>query len=248
MTGMLASVTSIKEAQLVHKHGVDIIDLKNPAQGALGALETYLVAEIVKSISGTTTLTSATVGDIEPNDPSLFGRIVNMANTGVDYVKVGLFNDIANELFVEVLNKASEQNIKVIVVLFAENFTSLASLKILLGSGISGVMLDTKNKIDKSLLSLLSTHELYRFVQLAQSHGLITGLAGSLRYEDINSLLGVEADYLGFRGALCSENDRVRSIEVKNIVKIRSAITEQRAIDYGDVKFIDEVLSNGTMA
>ncbi len=247
MTGMLASVTSIKEAQLVLNDGVDIIDLKNPELGALGALDTNVVSDIVESISGAR-LTSATIGDIEPNSPSLYELVVSMASTGVDYVKVGLFDDIASELFVEVLNKASQQNINVIVVLFAENFSSLASLDNLMRSGISGVMLDTKNKSDNNLLSLLSRQELGEFVRLAKSYGLVTGLAGSLRYEDINALLGIEADYLGFRGALCSENDRVKSIETKNISRIRKAITQQHAINNGDVEYRDEVLSNGTMA
>jgi uncharacterized protein (UPF0264 family) len=124
MTGMLASVTSVEEAQVVLKAGVDIIDLKNPEQGALGALETHVVGTVVKSISGKT-LTSATVGDIESSDPSLSKLIVNMANTGVDYVKVGLFDDYAKESFIEVLDQAAKNNIKIIVVLFAENYTTL---------------------------------------------------------------------------------------------------------------------------
>ncbi|MFT5395733.1 MAG: hypothetical protein ACI85N_000921 [Gammaproteobacteria bacterium] len=247
MTGMLASVTSVEEAQLVLKEGVDIIDLKNPEQGALGALETHVVSSIVESISGTI-LTSATVGDIEPNNPSLYERIVSMANTGVDYVKVGLFDDHANACFIEVLNQAANQNIKIIVVLFAENYTGLASLEDLMKSDISGVMLDTKNKTDKNLLSLLNCQELDEFVRLAKSHGLVTGLAGSLRYVDIASLLDIKPDYLGFRGALCSENNRVKSIETKNITKIRKAITQQKSINYADVEYRDEVLSNGTMA
>lgn len=247
MTGMLASVTSIKEAQLVLNAGVDIIDLKNPELGALGALDTNIVSDIVASISRAS-LTSATVGDIDPNDPALYELIISMANTGVDYVKVGLFDDHANECFIEVLNQASEQKIKVIVVLFAENYSSLVSLDDLMRSGISGVMLDTKNKSDKNLLSLLNHQQLDEFVQLAKSHGLVTGLAGSLRYEDISSLLDIEADYLGFRGALCSENDRVKSIVTKNISKIRKAITQQNAINYGDAEYRDEVISNGSMA
>ncbi len=247
MTGMLASVTSIQEAQLVLNENVDIIDLKNPEQGALGALNTHIVSAIVESIAGAS-ITSATIGDIEPNDPALYELIVSMANTGVDYVKVGLFTEHANECFVEVLNQAAKQNIKVIVVLFAENYTSLTSFEYLITSDIAGVMLDTKNKTDKNLLSLLNYQELDEFVRLAKSHGLVTGLAGSLRYEDINTLLDVEADYLGFRGALCSESDRVKSIETKNIIKIRKAITQQKAINFGEVEYRNEVLSNGTMA
>ena len=247
MTGMLASVTSVEEAQVVLKAGVDIIDLKNPEQGALGALETHVVGTVVKSISGKT-LTSATVGDIESSDPSLSKLIVNMANTGVDYVKVGLFDDYAKESFIEVLDQAAKRNIKIIVVLFAENYTTLTLQDHLLKSEISGLMLDTKNKTGENLLSLIKCEELDNFVRTAKKHGLITGLAGSLRNEDIASLLDIKPDYLGFRGALCSENDRVKSIEAKKITKIRKAVTQQKITNHGDVEYKGEALNYDTMA
>ena len=43
MTGMLASVNSVAESLLVLSAGVDIIDLKQPALGALGALIQFLM-------------------------------------------------------------------------------------------------------------------------------------------------------------------------------------------------------------
>ena len=42
MTGMLASVATLKEAKIVLDQKVDIIDLKNPKLGALGALDQKL--------------------------------------------------------------------------------------------------------------------------------------------------------------------------------------------------------------
>ena len=47
MTRMLASVATLQEARLAAECGVDIIDLKNPSTGALGALPTETVVEIV---------------------------------------------------------------------------------------------------------------------------------------------------------------------------------------------------------
>ena len=120
MTGMLASVTSVEEANLVLNGRVDIIDLKDPSMGALGALDTKVVAEIVASIDGAV-LTSATVGDIEPDDPSLKNKITGMANTGVDFVKVGLFDSRVTNRFIQVVNQAAGQGFKLFVVLFAEN-------------------------------------------------------------------------------------------------------------------------------
>ena len=36
MTGMLASVSNLQEAQIALQENVDILDLKDPAYGALG--------------------------------------------------------------------------------------------------------------------------------------------------------------------------------------------------------------------
>ncbi len=247
MTGMLASVTSIPEANIVLNEGVDIIDLKNPYEGALGALETNIVAAIVNSVNGIIP-TSATIGDIEPDDPNLSERIINMANTGVDFVKAGLFDIYPPDYFIQAINESARQNVDLIVVLFAENLSDLDSLKVLLESNIKGVMLDTINKSDKNLCSLIEFQVLDEFVRLAKSYNLLTGLAGSLRFENINSLLSLEPDYLGFRGALCSGHNRVKSIDPIQIRKIRNEIPRQKIINYDNREYEEETLINGTVA
>ena len=69
-----------------------------------------------------------------------------------------------------------------------------------------------------------------------------------MRYEDISLLLDIEPDYLGFRGALCAENDRVKSIEAKKITQIRKAVTQQKVTNRGNVQYKCEALNNDTMA
>jgi len=90
MTGMLASVNSLEEAIIVLDAKVDIIDLKQPAQGALGALETARVEEIVSAINGRCPI-SATVGDLPMQAELIFDAVARMAKTGVDYIKIGFF-------------------------------------------------------------------------------------------------------------------------------------------------------------
>lgn len=247
MTGMLASVTSINETRLVLNEGIDIIDLKNPHDGALGALDISIVSEIVALVNGKM-LTSATVGDIEPDDAFLYDNIIAMANTGVHFVKVGLFDKYPTKHFIRVINNAAKKDINLIIVLFAENISTLGSLEKLMESNIKGVMLDTKNKSDKNLCSLLDYHVLDKFVKMAKSHGLLTGLAGSIGYEEIKLLLNIDPDYLGFRGALCSGHDRVKSIDPTQIKIIRNAIPKQRIINYDNREYQKEELSNGAMA
>lgn len=247
MTGMLASVTSITEANIVLNENVDIIDLKNPNEGALGALETNIVSAIVNSVNGIIP-TSATIGDIEPCDANLFQRIIKMANTGVDFVKVGLFDIAPPDNFIQTINNAGSNNISIVIVLFAEDYSNQDTLKRLLDCDIKGVMLDTKNKSDKNLCSLLDYRVLEEFVNLAKTHDLLTGLAGSLCLEDIDRLLNLEPDYLGFRGALCSGHDRIKSLDPIRIKKIRNAIPQRKIINYDNKMYKKEVLINGTVA
>ncbi|MGZ4980235.1 MAG: (5-formylfuran-3-yl)methyl phosphate synthase, partial [Methylobacter sp.] len=90
MTGMLASVNSVAEALQVLSANVDIIDLKQPALGALGALETDLVKSIVDEINGRCPV-SATIGDLPMQPELVYQAVQAMAETGVDYVKIGFF-------------------------------------------------------------------------------------------------------------------------------------------------------------
>ncbi len=245
MTGMLASVTSIAEAAIVLTEGVDLVDLKDPHAGALGALETDEVAGIVARVNGVIPV-SATAGDIQPDDPELPGHIDRIAAAGVDIIKVGLFASHPTSRFIDAIRRAADQNIKLVIVLFAENYAGNRSFEPLLQTGIHGIMLDTRDKSGRSLRAVLTAEKLEHFVRTVKDHALLSGLAGSLRYRDVHKLLQLRPDYLGFRGALCSKNSRVNRIDRHKVNRIRTAIPPKRIINHDHSK--DEVLKNGTMA
>ncbi|MGB9210468.1 MAG: (5-formylfuran-3-yl)methyl phosphate synthase, partial [Pseudolabrys sp.] len=90
MTLLLASVTGSREAELAVTHGADIIDLKDPSQGALGALELSVVCDAVSTIAGRRP-TSAVIGDLPMEPGVIAAAVAATAKTGVDFVKVGLF-------------------------------------------------------------------------------------------------------------------------------------------------------------
>ncbi len=238
MTGMLASVNSVAEAKVVFDAGVDIIDIKNPQEGALGALEINSVKDIVKIINGEI-LTSATIGDINSDDSKLLDYIFNMADTGVDYVKVGLFDVNPSDYFIKTITDAANNGIKLVIVLFAENYQGEASIASLLQTGIVGIMLDTKEKKGKNLLAILNEDELQSFVETAKKFNLLTGLAGSLNFENIQSLLKLNSDYLGFRGALCSGNDRVKTVNAEQVKNIREAVPFSKFNPFHNTQYIE---------
>src|SRR5262245_5166156 len=90
MTKMLASVADLAEAEIAVTGGADIVDLKDPKAGSLGAVATETIRQTVKAVAGRR-LTSAVLGDLPMEPETIRARAEEVASTGVDYVKVGFF-------------------------------------------------------------------------------------------------------------------------------------------------------------
>ncbi len=223
MTAMLASVRSSWEARQIVSAGVDIVDLKEPSRGALGALSAKSVAEIVNTIGGRKP-TSATIGDLVADPKTVCIAVRAMSETGVDYVKVGLFGGASDISTVQALGEECARGTRVVIVLFADRNPNLKLLPLIAASGCSGVMLDTANKNSGSLRDCRTQAELADFLSRARTLGLLAGLAGSLRRDDVLPLLELDPDYLGFRGALCRGKERASLIDRGKVQVIRTLI------------------------
>jgi len=227
MTGMLASVCSEAEARLVHRAGADIIDLKDPGRGALGALDTELVRRIVDR-TGKGIPFSATIGDIPYRAEHIEPRIRAMAAAGVDYVKVGVFGDAGDSRVLNLLRHLSGQGIRIVLVLFAEDPLP-RDFRALGASGAAGIMLDTRMKTTGTLRDKLGPECLRAFVGQARAAQLLCGLAGSLGAEDVPALRRLKPDYLGFRGALCRGGRRTARLDAGLLRRLRTLLSEHEA-------------------
>lgn len=220
MTGFLASVKSCEEAGLALSAGAAIIDCKDPAQGALGALPLSTTRDIVLQVDGRRPV-SATVGDL-PTDPGIIEPAVRQVGTcNVEFVKIGFFDADASRACISTLGKRL-RDYRLVAVFFADRFDPLPFIPMLADSGFEGVMIDTANKTGLGLTGLWTDAELREFVGLARDHTLLCGLAGKLNIQDIPRLLTHQADYLGFRGALC-ENGRGGALSEPALLKVRNA-------------------------
>ena len=229
MTAMLASVRTLDEALFALEAGADFIDLKEPSQGALGALDHAAVRVCVNAIGGRRPV-SATIGDIVSMEPREMATAVErMAATGVDYIKIGFFVHPRSFDCAAALTTLARKT-RLVVVMFADETYDLALVDALANVGFSGAMLDTAHKTGKTLREWRKEKELREFVRRARAHGLLTGLAGSLGKEDIAPLLAIEPDYLGFRGALCSRSKRNQNLDAEAFARIRSAIPDLECI------------------
>lgn len=230
MTGLLISVRDECEAELALAAGIDVLDLKEPLTGALGALPHTTVRRIVQQVAGRCAV-SATVGDL-PAEPARMAQAArDMAATGVDYVKLGFFLGTAPSLpdSIRALEEVA-RDVRLIAVLFADQGIDLAVIEAAAAAGYAGIMLDTAAKKAGSLCDFASVAQLGQFVRAAQAAGLMTGLAGSLRLRDIAALRVLSPDYLGFRGAACVSHDRVAVLDGDSVRALRSAIVPVQAL------------------
>ncbi len=220
MTGMLASINSLEEALQVQSLNIDIIDLKNPAQGALGALPLQTVRQIVATLGPEQTI-SATIGDLPMQTDCILNAVQEMGQTGVDYIKIGFFPGENNRAIIQALGCLIQSNkLHLIAVLMADENPDFSLLPDLAEAGFAGVMLDTANKQNGSLPDVIAEKRLRQFVESARRHRLLTGLAGSLRPQHIDDLLCLKPDYLGFRGALCKLQQRTRQLDPRLIRQV----------------------------
>ena len=230
MTRLLASVTGPDEAGLVIAGGADIVDLEDPARGALGVVAAPVVRQVVAAVAGrrpvsavVSAVVGAAAGEPPMQPPRLYDAIAAMAETGVETVRLGCLSGGDAEACIRAASSFA-RSVQLIAVLFADRTPDLGLLPLLAEAGFAGAMLDTASKADGNLLAHMDLSQLRRFVLACRRHGLLSGLAGTLEAPDVPRLLVLEPGLLGFRGALCGENGRAGAIDPAAVQQIRALI------------------------
>ena len=228
MTKLLVSVRSLDEAQLAYAAGVDVLDLKEPNQGTLGAVSAPVMAQVARAFHGKA-LISATIGDIHGDLDDIRAAIEATAQTGVDIVKLGFFEPDRAIHQAQGLTDLARQH-RLVAVLFADRPPDLDLVPVLAGAGCYGVMLDTADKGAGSLLDHVSGEQLEEFSNKARAAGLSFGLAGSLNINKIKELLSIAPDYMGFRGAACAGSQRGADLDAGALAELRRQIPRAEAV------------------
>jgi len=230
---LLISIQSLDEISICLKHGVDIIDVKDPSEGSLGGASPLLIRRAREMIGDEAEL-SAAIGDM-PNLPNTAAlAALGAALSGAEYVKVGLYGVREREDAVHLLRRVSEtlrefeDSVKLVAAGYADahRISSIPPAlipEVAEKSGADVAMLDTAVKDGKKLTGILSFESLRDFTKDAHSRGLEVALAGSLKKEDISIIRDAEADIIGFRGAVC-ENGRNGKISEMKLIEIIEAM------------------------
>ena len=222
MTRFLASVRDVREAQSVLDAGADIVDLKDPAKGALGAVDRATIGACVAAVGGRAAV-SATVGDL-PMEPETVAEAVRAtAACGVDDVKLGVpLGGDPKGCFAAL--RAVQRGAGLILVFFADAMPPFDPIAAALEAGARGVMLDTAGKQSGALLDHMTLAGIGRFADAARRDHLMVGVAGSLRPAHVAPLLALAPDVIGFRGALCEDGRRGADLDPIACRRIRALI------------------------
>jgi uncharacterized protein (UPF0264 family) len=228
---LLVSVVSAQEARRALAGGADIIDVKDPGEGALGAPSPRVLSEVVRAV-GDAAPVSVALGDMPnlPHTAALAAR--GAALSGADYVKVGLRGvrelDDAAALMRAVADAVQPQT-AVIAAAYADadalDPPALASAwlpELVKRAGISGALVDTFVKDGRGLYGWLSESELAELITRTHEAGASFAVAGQLTRSQLRR---AAADVVGVRSAVCRGGDRAAALDAELVA---AAVAELR--------------------
>lgn len=216
---LLVSVVSAEEARRALAGGADIVDVKDPREGALGAPSPRVLSEVVE-IVGDAAPVSVALGDL-PDLPHTAALAAHGAVlSGATYVKVGLRGVRELERAVAVMSAVADavgRDAAVIAAAYADaealDPPALAPSwlpELVERTGIAGALVDTFVKDGRGLYAWLSEADLTDLIDRTRRTGAIFGVAGQLRRGELRR---VDADVVGVRSAVCRGGDRAAELD-----------------------------------
>ena len=235
---LLVSVVDVDEARLAAEAGADIVDVKNPAEGSLGAPSPAVIAAIRAAVPEALPV-SAAIGDM-PNLPGTAAlAALGAAHSGAAFVKVGLWGTSTEAEAVALLRTVREAAPDAVVVAGAYAdarrvaSAPLAPELLPRAAGAAGVdvcLLDTAVKDGRGLLDWLAPDALTALADEAHELGLAIALAGALRADDLPVVGATGADIAGVRSAACAGGRRTGALDPSRVRALRAACAaRQRA-------------------
>jgi (5-formylfuran-3-yl)methyl phosphate synthase len=213
---LMISVVSAAEAREAISSGAALLDIKNPAEGSLGAQFPKVIREIKEMASGNIEL-SAAIGDM-PNLPGTAAlAALGAAVCGVDYIKVGLHGLCRESDAIALMGAVQEAVCKFKTSVIAAGYADYARIgsldphclpRVAASAGIRGFLIDTAIKDAHTLFDFLKIEELLSLAKQAHAVDLLFGAAGALHAQHLPLLRDAGADVAGLRTAVCLANQR----------------------------------------
>ena len=233
LPGLLVSVRDASEAMTALAAGADVIDVKEPANGSLGAADSPTIAAVVRAVAGRRPVTMA-VGELVELTTALPSRLGEMTIAGVSLFKIGLAScgdsDDWQQRWCDVISELASSHRDVhtprpVAVVYADWETAAAPkpdevLRAASEIGCPALLVDTWNKTGGTLFDHWRLDLLRAFVERVRRHSMRIVLAGSLRGDESARAAALGPDLVAGRGAACRAgrnsvvcDDRVRELK-----------------------------------
>jgi len=230
---LLVSPMNIEEAGAALQGGADILDVKNPKEGSLGANFPWAIRAVVDLADGRVPV-SATIGDLEfkPGTASL--AALGAAAAGAEFIKAGLLGaktlEQAEEMLQGIVRAVKDYDPrKKVVAAGYSDYARVGSIspQLLIAAaekaGADVVMVDTAVKDGRATFEFMSEQDLREFIDLGHASGLEVALAGSIDFVHLELLSRLEPDIIGVRGIVCG-GDRRSAVRAELVKKVKRKI------------------------
>jgi uncharacterized protein (UPF0264 family) len=237
----LVSVRNAVEAATALDGGADLIDIKEPRQGALGRASDNVIAEIVQLVAGRRPVSAA------------FGELAELDGLpvvhGLSFVKFGLAGLGKRRNWRRWLITLQERLAKqpqpptVVTVAYADwkranapPWQDVAKLALRDPGGV--LLVDTFDKKWRlrsqhgrpaSLLDWMTLDEVRKLCHDCHAAGTRIALAGSLRLREILQLMDARPNWFAMRGAVCESNKRDGEVHVLKVADLAEVVRWRQA-------------------
>jgi (5-formylfuran-3-yl)methyl phosphate synthase len=234
--GLLVSVRTPEEALEAVAGGAAIIDVKDPARGALGRADAARTAAILAVVTTCPcTLACGELADGVETIAAHVRRVAALAAARPAAVKAGPAGlDLATwrRAFTEVARVLPE-DVAPVAVAYADAAVArapdaLAIIEAAAAGGATTILIDTFSKSGPGLVAVAGLDVVAGWVERAHASGLAVALAGRLTAADVAAVAALGADVVGVRSAACG-GDRLGRVERGNVARIAGTLSAGRA-------------------
>jgi uncharacterized protein (UPF0264 family) len=235
MTRLLVSVRGAEEAADAVSAGADLIDVKEPSAGSLGAATPKVVAAVMETVAGRRP-TSIALGELNQGiaEWSTFAERLPPDRLP-QYVKFGLAGCSTRPGMARRWREALATlpaSVAPVAVLYADwsaagSPTRNLVLRYAQRLHCRALLVDTFDKRGPGLLGLWSAAALARCVAAARSAGLLVVLGGQVTEKQFDRLLPLSPDFIAVRGAVC-RGDRSGRLDPQRVARLCERLQNAR--------------------
>jgi len=231
---LLVSPINIEEAKAAMAGGADILDVKNPKEGSLGANFPWVIRSVAAVSAGRLPV-SAAIGDFDYKPGTASLAALGAAFSGADYIKVGLLKienqEQAGDMLGNIVRsvKGFDEKKKLVAAAYSDHsrvgsIPPMALPEVAAECGADVVMVDTAIKDGKSTFEFITESEIGEFISAGHDFGLEVAIAGTIKFGDLELLRRAAPEIIGVRGAVCG-GDRSGTIKEELVRRMKADLS-----------------------